>query len=144
MPAPSLPEISPDVIRVLESYPPEIRDKLLSLRRLIFETAECKAVGPLTETLKWGEPAYLTEASKSGSTIRVGWKPSAPNRYAIYFNCRTDLIETFRHLFPREFSYQGNRAITFDVSDVLPAGPLATCIGLALTYHRDRWSAPCA
>ncbi len=52
-------------------FPDRVRARLLEVRDLIFETAaSAGGVGPLTETLKWGEPAYLTEATGSGSTIR--------------------------------------------------------------------------
>ena len=124
---------------MFESYPAAIRPKLLALRQLIFETAaRTEGVGPLTETLKWKEPAYLTATSRSGSTVRIGWKRSAPDRYAIYFHCGTTLIDSFRTLFPEEFLFEGNRAIMFKMSDPVPEGPLATCIAMALTYHRNK------
>jgi hypothetical protein len=121
---------------VFASYPPAIRRKLLGLRSLIFKTAaSMPGVGELEETLKWGEPAYLTQ-SKSGSTIRLGWKKSKPGQYAIYFNCQTNLVETFRTLFPKELKFAGNRAVIFDEKDRPPVDALAYCIGAALTYHR--------
>jgi len=93
------------VAETFESYPPQIRSKLLTLRELIYRTAaQTDGVGDLEETLKWGEPAYLT-INKSGSTIRLGWKKSAPAQYALYFHCQTNLIETFRTLFPNEFKF---------------------------------------
>ena len=123
---------------VFDSYPPKVRARLLGLRQLILETAEgIEGVGPLTETLKWGEPAYLTEASKSGSTIRLGWNPKEPARIAIYFNCRTTLVDDFRALFPA-FSYEGNRAIVLGAEEKLPENELASCIAAALTYHRRK------
>lgn len=115
---------------------------MLALRKLIFETATAiDGVGPLTETLKWGEPAYLTEASKSGSTIRIGWKKAAPTRYALYFNCNTSLVETFRDQFGNDLTFEGNRAIVFDKDDPLPRDAVASCIASALTYHRDKKAA---
>ena len=88
--------------------PSGIRDCSLVLRSLIFKTAAATpGVGELQETLKWGEPAYLTATSKSGSTLRLGWKKTTPQQYAIYFNCQTDLVDTFRALFPRDFEFEG-------------------------------------
>ena len=50
------------VARVFEAYPPAIQPKLFVLRELIFATAAAtEGVGELEETLKWGEPAYLTK-----------------------------------------------------------------------------------
>ena len=133
----------PAVAGVFAAYPPAIRLRVMALRRLIFETAAAtEGVGPITETLKWGEPAYLTAASRSGSTIRIGWKKSAPSRYALYFHCQTNLVETFRAQFPDLFVFEGNRAIVFEEADTVPAGPLAMCIAAALTYHRDKKPAP--
>jgi len=132
----------PAVAEVFESYPSAIRLKAMELRQLILETAAAtEGVGPITETLKWGEPAYLTTASKSGSTIRIGWKKSAPSRYALYFNCQTSLVDTFRSQFPNEFKFEGNRAIIFQDTDTVPNDALALCIAAALTYHRAKKSA---
>ena len=135
--------LDPAVAGVFASYPPAIRSKAMALRRLIFATAAATdGVGPITETLKWGEPAYLTAASGSGSTIRIGWKKSAPGRYGLYFHCQTRLVETFRAQFPDLFVFEGNRAIVFEATDTVPAEPLAMCIAAALTYHRDKKPAP--
>ncbi len=134
---PSPPPLDPAVAKVFASYPPAIRPRMMALRRLIFETAATtEGVGPITETLKWGEPAYLTSASKSGSTIRIGWRKSTPSRYALYFHCQTNLVESFRAMFPDVLVFEGNRAIVFEEADTLAAGPLAMWIAAALTYHR--------
>ncbi|MDB5799854.1 MAG: hypothetical protein JWL63_793 [Rhodocyclales bacterium] len=127
------------VARTFESYPPGVREKLLALRKLIFETAaSTPGVGTLEETLKWGEPAYLTSETKSGSTVRVGWKHSNPSQYCMYFHCQTNLVETFRTLFPNDFTFEGNRAIVFRESDVVPTDSLSFCIAAALTYHHSK------
>ena len=44
---------------------------MLQLRQRIFAVAEAEGVGSLDETLKWGEPAYLTRPRR-GTTIRLG------------------------------------------------------------------------
>ena len=125
---------TPEVALVFNKYPPSVNKKLLALRDLIIETAtETEGVTQLVETLKWGEPSYLT---KSGSTIRIDWKSKSPNQYAIYFQCQSRLIETFRTLFNKVFSFEGNRAIVFQLTDKLPAEILKHCIKAALTYHK--------
>jgi hypothetical protein len=54
------------------AYPKPIKAKLLTLRRLILDTAsKTTGVGALEETPKWGQPSYLTTSTKSGSTIRI-------------------------------------------------------------------------
>ena len=133
-----IPQINPDVANVMNGYPSPVRAALMQIRELIFAMAADKGVGPLTETLKWGEPAYLTAATKAGSTIRLGWKANAPAQYAIYFNCRTTLVDTFRTLFVDELKFGGNRAIILDVSEPLPRQHLRICIAMALTYTRAK------
>jgi Domain of unknown function (DU1801) len=126
----------PTVAEAFAGYPPKPREKLLELRDLILATAAATpGVGALEECLKWGEPAFLTSARKSGSTIRIAWKPKAPQHYAMYFNCNTGLISSFRILFPDEFRYEGNRAIIFHENDTVPVAALSICIAAALTYH---------
>jgi hypothetical protein len=128
-----------DVAQTYAAYPPPLRRRLLSLRRLVLDTAAATpGVGELEETLKWGEPAYLTSASKSGSTIRLGPVKSSPSQYALYFNCKTTLVDTFRTLFPQELRYEGNRAIVLDSADAVPREALAFCIQAALTYHKRK------
>lgn len=131
----------PKVAEVFESYPASIRPKMLALRELIFETAaHTQGVGELEETLKWGEPAYVTSQTKSGSTIRIDSKESNPERYAVYFHCQTNLVGTFRTVFRDQFRFEGNRAIIFDREDSVPAEELALCISAALTYHLNKKS----
>jgi hypothetical protein len=125
------------VREVFASYPSAVRDKLMVLRKLIFDTAATmNEVGEIEETLKWGEPAYLTSNSGSGSTIRIGWKQSKPDTYAMYFNCQTSLITTFKTLFPNELNYEGNRAIVFEVCQPIAMDALTVCLATALRYHQ--------
>ncbi len=127
------------VADVFYSYPAPVRRRLLALRQLVFDTAaSTPGVGALEETLKWSEPAYLTTQSKSGSTVRMAWKPKQPRHYAMYFNCQTTLVETFRTLFPKDFEFEGNRAIVFDAEKSIDAEAVIFCIAAALTYHRKK------
>jgi hypothetical protein len=131
------PPMLADVAAALSAFPEQVRARLLEVRDLIFETAAAnKSVGPLTETLKWGEPAYLTEATGSGSTIRLGWFRSSERECAVLFNCRTPLVDDFRERFPNVFTYEKNRAILLDAREPLLKAPLSVCLGMALTYHR--------
>ena len=120
---------------VFDAYPRPVKAKLLALRRLIFDTAKAtKGVGALEESLKWGQPSYLTPETKSGSTIRIDQLKTEAGGYALYFHCQTDLVETFRERYP-ELRYGGNRSILLDAREKLPEAALRHCIALALTYH---------
>jgi len=131
-----------EVDAVFGAYPKPVKAKLLALRRLIFDTAKTtKGVGALEETLKWGQPSYLTPETKSGSTVRIDQVNASAGQVAVFFHCQTNLVETFRELYP-ELSYSGNRAILLDAEDKLAEAALRHCIALALTYHlRKRKSA---
>jgi hypothetical protein len=129
----------PEVAAVFLAYPEKIREKLLFLRDLIFDVASAvESVGELEETLKWGEPSYRTVKPKTGSTIRIHWKKSLGERYGMYFICTTTLVDTFKEMYPTEFTYEGKRAILFDLNDEIPKDKLRHCIELALTYHLNK------
>jgi hypothetical protein len=126
----------PAVAAAFDAYPKALKAKLLALRRLILDTAKTtRGVGALEETLKWGQPSYLTPETKSGSTIRIDAIKSGAGQYAMYFHCQTNLVETFRELYPDEFSFGGNRCIVLNAADDVPEAALRHCVGLALTYH---------
>jgi hypothetical protein len=132
---------NPEVAAVLKGYPPIHRRKLLQIRDLIFEVArQTEGVGKIEETLKWGEPAYLTSESGSGSTVRIAWKKSEPEQCAVHFHCQTSLVSTFRKMFPDDLRFEGNRSIIILRDEVVPLEPLSGCIALALTYHKIKQS----
>jgi len=130
---PGVPKSAIDA--VFSAYPRQVRVKLLALRRLIFDTAKTTSgVGALEEALKWGQPSYLTTESKSGSTIRIDQVKAQSGQYAVYFHCQTNLVETFRELYP-ELRYGGNRCILLKAEEKVPEAALRHCVALALTYH---------
>src|SRR5580658_145809 len=125
---------NPAVAAVFAAYPQPSRDRLIALRRLILETAAAtEGVGRLDENLKWGQPSYLTPASKSGSTIRIDRLKTGG--YGLFFNCKTSLIETFWAHYPDSFRFAGNRGTEFADGEAVPEAELRHCIALALTYH---------
>ena len=89
----------------------------------------------MEETLKRGEPSYVT---KTGSTIRLGWKASRPDECKLLFHCGTKLVDTFKELYHDTFNFEGNRAIVLHETADLPIAPLKHCISIALTYHRRK------
>ena len=123
------------VASVFRNYPPALRRQLMALRDLMFDVAaKTDGVGRLTETLKWGQPSYLTAETGSGTTVRID-RLKASDGYAVYFHCQSGLLGRFRELYPDTFTYEGKRAIRFGSTDRLPVRPLKHCIALALTHH---------
>jgi hypothetical protein len=123
------------VAAVFAAYPSKLRSKLMALRELVFDVAErTEGIGPLDETLKWGQPSYLTAATGSGSTVRLD-RLKKEEGYALYFHCQSGLVEQFREQYGDAFRYEGKRALLFSAGERVPAKALRHCVGLALTQH---------
>jgi len=121
---------------VFQAYPEPMRTRLLHLRDLILATgAENPVIGELDEALRWGQPSYLTTKSRSGTTLRIDQIKGEPDRYALYFNCKTDLAATYRDLYGDVLEVGGKRGILLDADKPAPSDALRHCIALALTYH---------
>ncbi|MEM1116374.1 MAG: DUF1801 domain-containing protein [Bacteroidota bacterium] len=128
-----------EVAAVFAAIPPTQRERLLELRQLILDTvAETAGVGLIEEALRWGQPSYLTTASGSGTAVRLGVPTGADDRVALYVNCQTTLVGTYRQMYPDRFTFEGNRAIVFHVDDAIPHNALGHCVAMALCYHLDR------
>lgn len=124
----------PDFEAKMQDYPSEVNKKMQGLRTLVLEAAnEVDGITHLEETLKWGEPSFVT---KQGSTLRMDWKPKSPNQYAFYFQCTSKLVHTFRLVFTNTFAFEGNRAILLPIDAVLPTEELKACIQATLNYHK--------
>ncbi|MEX3008939.1 DUF1801 domain-containing protein [Hoeflea sp. TYP-13] len=132
---------SADVEAIFSGYPDDVKESMLALRELVFLAAsDTDGVGKVEETLKWGEPSYLTVRPKSGSTIRMNWHSSRPDQCSIFFHCQTDLISTCRELYPDLFEFEGNRRMSFAAAQPPPDDALKHCLALALTYHSRKRS----
>jgi hypothetical protein len=125
---------NPKVKDVFNNYPKSVRNQLLHLRELVLSAAfEIDGLEKLEETLKWGEPSYLT---KNGSTVRMDWKEKNPEQFAIYFKCTSSLVPTFKTIYKDKFEFEGNRAIMLKLNEKIPEAELKHCISMALTYHK--------
>lgn len=125
--------MTPQVANKFNSYPEAIRPKMEKLRALILQVVDEANLGIIEETLKWGEPSYIV---KGGSTLRFDWKEKSPEQYAMYFNCNSKLVETFKEIYGEVFRYEGNRAVVFGLEEALPEPQLKHCIELSLKYHK--------
>lgn len=125
--------MTPDVKAAFDAVPKDARDGMLALRKLIFEVAaELPVVGRVTETLRWGQPAYVT-SKRAGASLRLGVPKTGG--FALYTHCQTSLIADFATAFPNMDKIEGSRAIHFtDAAQIDPArhGMLVKAV---LTYH---------
>lgn len=128
------PFASDTVADAFARFPDDLRPGLLALRTLIFDTAtQTPEAGRIEEALRWGQPAYLTPETKSGTTLRLGLPKTGG--FALYVHCQTSLLSDFRHVFGDGFAYEGNRALHFQPDTPLPEAPLRHLIRATLTYH---------
>ena len=127
-------EMDENVARAFADFQDDIRATLLDVRDLVFQTAtDTSGVGKVVETLKWGQPSYLTARPKSGTTIRFGL--SKDDRPALFFHCQTSLISEFRDIHDGHFDFEGNRCLILRDTVDEQRGALEHCISQALTYH---------
>jgi hypothetical protein len=132
----TMPFKDPKVAAVFNAYPQRVRTRLMFLRALIFDIAyKTEGVGVLEETLKWGQPSYLTTESGSGTTIRLDQLAALKGKYEICVHCQTTLVGPFRKQHGDTFTYDANRGLVLDADDDVPLEELSQFIYLALTYH---------
>jgi len=92
-----------DIEEKFNSYPDGIKQKLLKLRELIYEVAlEEKSVTDIEETLKWGEPSYVTKIEIIG-TIKLQTFAGTPEYQSVKHG---DKAETY-------FFIESNKKICF-------------------------------
>ncbi|MDU9004237.1 DUF1801 domain-containing protein [Sedimentitalea todarodis] len=119
---------------VFDAFDDTARPGLMGLRDLILDTAASdNRVGEVTEALRWGQPAYLTPVTKSGTTLRIAPHKSAS--FALYVHCQTTLMSDYTAEFPGRDRIDGKRAVLFgDPSEIDPMRH-GWLISRALTYH---------
>jgi hypothetical protein len=107
-------------------------DRFDELKALILEAAATVPdIGPLEESVKWGQPSFAPVKPNIGSSVRIEQRDDGS--HALMFICTTGLVEEFRTLYDDTLACEGKRAI------LIPAGPLPDraalthCIQLALT-----------
>lgn len=128
MPAPILDQI--------QHWPEAAQLRLQAMRALFYDVADTAKIGPLDESLKWGQPAWRPRRARMGSTVRLNWSEAAPRSLMAYVDCKTDLATQLHSRFPH-FPNDGRRALRFDLghADTDAAWQLAF---LTFTYHRSK------
>lgn len=129
-------DIPPAVAAAFDAFAPAQRKTLLALRDILLATAAAHPeIGGIEECLKWGEPAYLPRRARTGTTVRLGVSPKSPDACALFVNCQTSLLGTYRELYPEVFGFEGERALIVPAGTALPVEAVSHCVSLALTYH---------
>ena len=129
-----VPEPEPALAAYFAARRPFAEAELRRLRAFVFRVAdETPGVGPLSESLKWGEPSYAPRKPGVGSSVRLA--ELRDGSVAVHFICHTGLIDHFRAIYPQTFAYEGNRSILLREGEAVDETALAHCVGMALTYH---------
>ncbi len=112
-----------------DAFDTPARNGLVRLRALILDVAAALDA-PLSEELRWGQPAYLTP---KGSTLRLGVPKTGG--FAIFAHCQTDIIATFASVAPARYRFDGKRGVLFAEESEIVEAELEPLVRHALTYH---------
>lgn len=119
------------VAEAYDAMPARSREIALVLRDLIYETAwDMPQVGPVAESLKWGQPSY---AVARGTPLRIA-VPKAGG-CGLYVHCQTTLIADYAALVAGADRIEGNRGVLFGSPDDIVETRLRLIVRSALTYH---------
>ena len=89
---------------------PKERALAEALRTEIFEVAaDTPGVGRLTEALRWGQAAYLTEETGAGTTLRLA-RPKAGG-VGLYVHCQSQVIAHVRLVHDEGLTWDGTRGL---------------------------------
>ena len=125
--------MTPAILAVFDGWPQPHRSGLERLRNLILtQAAQLPEIGPVTEDLRWGQPAYLTPETRAACSLRIG---IAKPDFALFVHCRTNLIEVFAAGPGAGLRFQGTRAVLFRNAAEIDESALRFLIKAALTYH---------
>lgn len=129
-----LSALSSEVQAVYDACTPPARHGLHQLRGLILEQAELMPqIGPVTEALRWGQPAFLTLDTAAACSLRIG--PVKGQGFGLFVHCQTGLIAAFATGAGAGLRFSGTRAVLFAPQDRIDPAQISVLIGQALGYH---------
>ena len=126
-------QLSAQVAEKFATFPDDVRDALMEMRRLIFDVAaDDPRIGDLEESLKWGQPAYRPKRPRVGTTLRMD--ATGDDGYTIYYHCQSKLGEQYDALYGDRLTMD-HRSISVRIDAPPDVETLRHCIQMALTYH---------
>ncbi len=128
----------PDILARIENWPANAQKHFARTRCIVHDIAETADIGALDEALKWGQPAWRPKRPRVGSTLRVDWSPTTPDRLLAFVDCKTDLAQQMDTRFPGQFHNDGRRALGFALNTPLDEDAVWQLAHLTLTYHRAK------
>jgi len=128
----------PPILDCIARWPDATQVHFSDLRRIAHDVAHAADIGHLSESLKWGQPAWRPARLRIGSTLRVDWSPAAPDRLMAFVDCKTDLAAQMSTRFPGQFHNDGRRALAFDLDVPVDRDAVWQLAHLTFTYHRTK------
>lgn len=128
----------PDILKHTETWPTAAQAQFQEVRCIVYDVALASDIGPLDESLKWGQPAWRPKRPRIGSTLRVNWSPQSSTQLCAFVDCKTDLAAQMDVRFPGQFANDGRRALAFDLQTPLDHTAIWQLAHLTLTYHRAK------
>ena len=126
------------LLSAMTAWSEPARHALWACRGIFHETAERAEIGPLDESLKWGQPAWRPRAPRTGSTLRMGWMAGRPRQLLFFVDCKTDLAARMSDIYPDLGENDGRRQIALPLDASLPEQPIAHLAQMTFCYHLSR------
>ncbi|MEL6884826.1 MAG: DUF1801 domain-containing protein [Pseudomonadota bacterium] len=133
-----MPHLPRPILDRIGSWSDIAQARFFDLRTLVHDVAAAADIGPLDESLKWGQPAWRPCRPRTGSTLRADWSPAAPDRFDLFVDCKTDLAARVTEAFPRDFDSDGQRCLSVPLDRPLATDALWHLAFATLTYHRAK------
>ena len=129
-----LPPIPAEVQAAYDACTDPVRLGMLRLRELVFaQAALMPQIGPLTEALRWGEPAFLTLQTGAACSLRIG--PVKQGGFGLFVHCKSGLIPAFQAGPGAGLRFSGTRAVLFDSAAAIDPVQISLLIAQALGFH---------
>ena len=126
------------ILDVTAAWSEPAQTRFLTWRALFGDVAAAADIGPLDESLKWGQPAWRPRRPRTGSTLRVDWSPATPDRLDLFVDCKTDLAHRVHDAFPHAFETDGRRRLSVRLDTAHDADALWHLAFATFTYHRHK------
>jgi hypothetical protein len=118
------------------AWPAQAQQAFEACQSLFHRIATQADVGPLDESLKWGQPAWRPRKPRTGSTLRLHWSEKTPTELSVYVDCKTDLAARMQTLYPDLLANDGRRRIVLNLNAPLPETALSHLAEMTFCYHR--------
>lgn len=130
--------IEPALRDVIATWSAPATAMAAACRSVFLQVAQDADVGPIEESLKWGQPAWRPVKPRMGSTLRMDWDAGQPAQLALFVDCKTDLAARMRDLYPDLPGNDGQRRIVIDLDAPLPEQAVAHLAEMTFGYHRAK------